>query len=332
LISYLRDEPDILVLTTKRDPFGMNLSGASLSGLGPGQPDAEAKLQRSMELPEPFRADYQASISLPALSAAVSETGAYIAAFALATLALATAASIILSRQIVRPLGSLLMGVQALSASLVSGEGFERLAINTRDELGELTEEFNRMGGELVAAHRELLRQNDELKEVDQLKDDFLSTTSAELRSPLNTIIGLADSMLGSGSLSEDDRNTVRYIAASGKKLYGMIGDVLDYTKLEHGDVALKPRVFELKPLVDLVLRFCSGLKQRNVELFNLIEPELLVRADEGRIEQVLYNLIGSAVRRTAQGSVIVRSQREAERVIISISDWGTNEAAFNPI
>jgi two-component system sensor histidine kinase ChiS len=323
----LRSEPNTLVLTTRRDPFGMNLSGSSLYGPASRQPDAEARVQRSVDLPEPFRADYQASISLPALSATVSETGAYIAAFALATLALATAASIILSRQIVRPLGSLLVGVQALSASLVSGEGFERLAINTQDELGELTEEFNRMGSELVAAHRELLRQNDELKEVDQLKDDFLSTTSAELRSPLNTIISLADSMLGSDALSEDDRNTVRYIATSGKKLYGMIGDVLDYTKLEHGDVALKPRVFELKPLADLVLRFCSGLKKKNVELFNLIEPELLVRADEGRIEQVLYNLIGCAVRRTGQGSVIVRSQREAERVIISISDWGTNEA-----
>ncbi|HAE23182.1 MAG TPA: hypothetical protein DCG47_12805 [Spirochaetaceae bacterium] len=322
-----RSAPDILVLTTKRDPFGMNLSGSSISELKSKQLNAEPRVQRAITLPEPFSADYQAWISLPALSLAVSETGAYIAAFALATLALAAAASVILSRQIVRPLGSLLLGVQALSASLVTGEGFERLPINTQDELGELTEGFNRMGSELVAAHRELLRQNDELKEVDQLKNDFLSTTSAELRSPLNTIISLADSMLGSESLSEDDRNTVRYISTSGKKLYGMIGDVLDYTRLEHGDVALQPRVFELKPLADLVLRFCSGLKKKNVELFNLIEPELLVRADEGRIEQVLYNLIGYAVRRTGQGSVIVRSQREAEFVVISVSDWGGNEA-----
>ncbi len=313
-------EPNAPVLTTRRDPFGANLSGAPYPADQPGSGYAF----KAIQLPPPLTGSFFARISLPQLSESVSEISAYIAAFALATILLSSAASLILSRQIVRPLVSLLSGVRGLSYALSTGEGFKNLAIPAKDELGDLTVAFNTMGEELITLHGDLKNQNVELKEVSRLKDEFLGTTSSALRSPLNSIVSLAESMQNSTALSEDDRKTVRLIASTGKKLYGMIGDVLDYTKLEYGDIIIRPRPCELKPIVDIVLRFCSGLKPQAVELFNLVDPDLIITADEARMEQVLYNIIGRAVRTTRQGTVIVRSQRDGNQAIISVSDTGS--------
>ena len=342
------DGDDTVDLTTRRDAYGRNLAGSPFQPVpdGPlaGVPrqvrrteNGVTRLVRPVELPPPLSGRYRATVSLPDSAGVISETSAYIGAFTVATIILAAAASYLMSRQIVAPLQTLLAGVDGFTGRIESGRRFEPLAVPGTDEIGELTESFNRMGRKLGEAYATLREQNLELRELDKVRDEFLAETSQELRTPLNGMISLADGMLMSPGLPENDRRTVRLLARTGRKLYTMIDDILDYSRLAHDDIRLAPRAFELKPLADVVVRFCHGVKRPEVELYNLIEGDRIVYADESRIEQVLYNLVGNAVKYTARGSIILRSSEEGGAIKVSISDTGPGippdqlEAVFAP-
>jgi two-component system sensor histidine kinase ChiS len=104
-----------------------------------------------------------------------------------------------------------------------------------------------------------------------------------------------------------------------------MVNDILDYTRLEHADMELSLRTFELKPMVDTVVRFCSSIKNPETELLNLVEPGRLVHGDEARLEQVMYKLVGRAIRLAVSGTITVRSWEEESILHVSVSRSGDN-------
>lgn len=330
-----------VALSTRIDAYGRGLEGSALRPfvpLGDGESIGTATeyrdetgnqyAVRAIRLPAALSANYLATVAMPVGTAAVSEVGAYLMTFSFATLMLAAAASFLLARQLVQPVRALLRGVEDLSGKLEEGAPFEPIPAGAGDEIGELTDAYNRMGRRLREALATLREQNEELRQLDRIKDDFLANTSTEIRTPLNAIVGLAESMEVSSELKDDYRRTVGLIARTGRKLYAMVDDILDYSRLEHGDVHLAMRDFELRSLVDMVVRFCSGLKRGDVELFNLIEPGTMVSGDPSRVEQILYNLVGNAVKYTVRGSVIVRSWEEGGRVAVSVNDTGPGMAS----
>jgi len=177
---------------------------------------------------------------------------------------------------------------------------------------------------------RELTRErqvSERLRRVDKLKDDFLANTSHELRTPLNGIIGLTESLLD--RFAEDPpgktRANMNMIIASGKRLTSLVNDILDFSKLKRQDLQLQRKPIDMRVLTDLVLRFSELLiAGKKVALKNEIPKDLpAVHGDENRLQQILHNLVGNAIKFTESGAVTVSAVENNGMVLISISDTG---------
>jgi signal transduction histidine kinase/streptogramin lyase len=188
----------------------------------------------------------------------------------------------------------------------------------------------------LFLAQQKKLRKareiNERLQQADKLKDEFLANTSHELRTPLNGIIGIADSLIDgvSGDLSDKTKANLQLIVTSGKRLSSLINDILDFSKLKHQQLELQQKSVSLREQVDCVLMVSqSMLAKKPIKLVNKIDLDLPpVFADENRLQQILYNLIGNAIKFTEKGSVEISAQRQNDDIKISISDTGIGIAA----
>jgi PAS domain S-box-containing protein len=151
------------------------------------------------------------------------------------------------------------------------------------------------------------------LRQVDKLKDEFLANTSHELRTPLNGIIGLAESLAAgaAGQVNQQQASNLSLITASGKRLAALVNDILDFSKLRHHDLQLQLQAVDLRSLTDVVLALSRPLAAgKALTLANEIATDLpLVSADENRLQQILYNLVGNAIKFTSVGSVTVSAQ-----------------------
>jgi len=170
---------------------------------------------------------------------------------------------------------------------------------------------------------------NTKLTRVDKMKDEFLANTTHELRTPLNGIIGIAESLIGdsSESSSEGTKKELSLIASSGRRLTYLINDILDFSRLKEGDIELQKNPLDISRLVNTVLVLSKPLCQgKPVELINRIPADLpLVEGDVNRIQQILHNLVGNAIKFTREGSIKVSAQKSegTEMIEISVSDTG---------
>lgn len=167
---------------------------------------------------------------------------------------------------------------------------------------------------------------SDKLNSLNNLKDEFLAVTSHELKTPLNGIIGLSESLnSGINSLSLEERHSLSLINVSAKRLTNLVDDIMVFSKLKHGDIKLNKRVVNISKVVDMVVRVCEvSIKSKNIKLINLVDdkaPKII--ADEGRLQQILYNLIGNAVKFTSRGSVTIEYKQNNNYLEVSISDTG---------
>ncbi len=168
---------------------------------------------------------------------------------------------------------------------------------------------------------------NRRLREVNQLKDEFLANTSHELRTPLHGITGIAESMIGgaAGELPDAAKANLAMMVASGRRLSHLVDDILDFSKLRHESLELARRPVELHALVDVVLTLSAGLVgSDDLKLVNAVAPDLpAADADENRLQQILYNLIGNAIKFTEQGTVEVSAAVVGEQLVIQVDDTG---------
>lgn len=172
-----------------------------------------------------------------------------------------------------------------------------------------------------------LLQQNDRLQHLDQLKDEFLANTSHELRTPLHGMIGLSESLLSGsgGSLAPAAQEQLTLIVSSGRRLSSLIDDLLDLSKLNHADLELQLAPIAVYDTVAVVLAvFKSIAEPKGLALINEAEAELpRIMADANRLQQILFNLIGNAVKFTDKGSITVRTKQAANGIAISVLDTG---------
>jgi two-component system sensor histidine kinase ChiS len=178
-----------------------------------------------------------------------------------------------------------------------------------------------------LAKEKAQLEAAESLRRMDRLKDEFLANTSHELRTPLQGIIGLAESMLdgAAGRLSEAASRNLSMIVTSGQRLATLVNDILDFSKMKNQELTLRKQSVDLRVAVDVVLRLIAPLAQaKSLELVNEVDPATPpVLADEDRLQQVLHNLVGNAVKFTDQGSVRVRAVVEGGRVRVQVVDTG---------
>lgn len=165
---------------------------------------------------------------------------------------------------------------------------------------------------------------NDQLRQVDALKDQFLANTSHELRTPLNGIIGLSESLID-GETDASKRENLSLIVSSGKRLSSLVNDLLDFSKLKNFDIQLQQKALDLHSLADIVLNVSLPLvKNKSLELINSVATDLpAVFADENRLQQILHNLVGNAIKFTEKGSVEITAEQEDEQIKVWVKDTG---------
>ncbi|MCA9957741.1 MAG: GAF domain-containing protein, partial [Anaerolineales bacterium] len=166
-----------------------------------------------------------------------------------------------------------------------------------------------------------------QLRQVDQLKSEFLASMSHELRTPLNSIIGFADVLLEGldGDLNARMEEDVRLIRDSGAHLRELIGDILDMSKIEAGRMELRYEMINMRQMAQDIMATANPLAQeKSLSLqLELTDDVNTVEADRTRIRQVLWNIMGNAIKFTEKGSVTLAMEVEKDELLVAIRDTG---------
>jgi CheY-like chemotaxis protein len=156
----------------------------------------------------------------------------------------------------------------------------------------------------------QLEHSKDAAEAASRAKSTFLANMSHEFRTPLNAILGFTQIMARDKRLPADHKQDIEIIHRSGEHLLGLINDVLDMSKIESGRTRLNQRSFDLVRMLEgLEEMFALRAEQKGVALSLKLAPEVprYVTADDGKLRQVLMNLLGNAVKFTDQGRVELR-------------------------
>ena len=176
-------------------------------------------------------------------------------------------------------------------------------------------------------AYQTIQNMNNQLLELDKLKDEFLANTSHELRTPLNGIINLTQSVIEktNGQLESLQMEDLKLVITSGRRLSRLVNDILDMSCLQRGEIKLTKKTLDVKAAASVVLHVLEHLKEdKKIELINSIPKDLpYVEADEERLLQILYNLIGNAIKYTKIGSVEVGGRQQGGTLKLWVKDSG---------
>ena len=182
----------------------------------------------------------------------------------------------------------------------------------------------------------EQLEMAEKLREVDRLKTDFLARMSHELRTPLNSIIGFADVLLMGldGDLTERMTEDLQLIRGGGYHLRDIISDILDMSKIEAGRLELVYEVFDVRRVASELMATAAPLAgQKGLELrLEITEGLKPLTADRTRIRQVLWNIIGNAIKFTDHGSITVAICPDDDDVLFVVTDTGIGIGPENQV
>jgi len=231
--------------------------------------------------------------------------------------------TVILAEYIIIPIKKLTRGTQKVS----EGNLECKIRINRTDEFGVLADAFNSMVGNLKKAYMEITSANAELKKANRLKDDFLANTSHELKTPLTGIIGIAESLIdgAAGNMTDTQTSNLQMIVFSGKRLTHLVNDILDFSKMKNNDIILHKKPVDMRQITELVSTLLTPvIGSKPVKIHNNINAKMPpAYADENRIQQIMYNLMGNAIKFTDSGSITVSSSQSESEMEISIADTG---------
>jgi PAS domain S-box-containing protein len=166
---------------------------------------------------------------------------------------------------------------------------------------------------ERLRTERELKEAKEKANLANLAKSQFLSNMSHELRTPLNAVLGFSDLMSRDTQLSQSHKNNLSIIKKSGEHLLSLINSVLEISKIESGSIGIKNNRFDFPLLIkDINDLFALKAKDKNLHLDFELPDNLprFIKADQGKLRQVLINIIGNAIKYTEKGSVKIRITR----------------------
>ena len=192
------------------------------------------------------------------------------------------------------------------------GDFSVRVPVESQDEIGELASSFNQMAETLAAG--ESMRRN------------FIANTSHELKTPMTTIAGFVDGILD-GTIPEEKRNHyLKIVSQEVKRLSRLVKTMLDLSKIDSGEMKLRPTRFDLSNTIFVtLLSFEKAIEDKKIEIRGLeTASSLFVDGDPDMIHQVLYNLLENAVKFTnAEGYIDIRLSETNDRVTVTIKNSG---------
>lgn len=216
-----------------------------------------------------------------------------------------------MAAQLTHPIHLLAEGAKSLG----DGNLDTQIAIDRKDEIGLLAKEFNIMAVKL--------------KELDQLKDDFVSSVSHELRSPLSAISGYVELLTSKPLeqiLPEKRTKAFNIIQESTVRLTQFINDILDVAKLKSGRVEIRKAPFSLKQSADEIFGLFAPLfEKKKIHPYVYVDANVpMIQADEEKLKQVITNLVSNALKFTPEGGAIsIACQDEPDKLVVSVSDTG---------
>jgi signal transduction histidine kinase/ActR/RegA family two-component response regulator len=223
---------------------------------------------------------------------------------------------------------STLVAVDGLAALAGIALVFLRRRYDLVIESAGVVREYETEYAEKEREARSLAQVNEELRRLDELKSEFLAMVSHELRTPLTAIIGYSRLLIRQvhGSLTPKQLEQQEAIFRGAQRLTDLINDLLDVSRLEAGRVELQPRPTDVRQAVAQAISVVAVAAQaKQIRVTNALGPELPpIKADPTRLQQILVNLLGNAVKFTpAAGAVRVYGGRQRDHVWIAVEDTG---------
>lgn len=228
---------------------------------------------------------------------------------------------------------------EQLAVGLTNAKALEQLE-NIVEELSVLNEQYQKQNeqitsqnNELIELHEklklnaeELARQKERAEELTQVKSDFLASMSHELRTPLNSILGLTELVIKDSSSTLKTKERLGIVLRNGNKLLTLINNILEFSKIETGMVELKTEEFSLRDFASDIFKFIEPLileKKLNFSLIYEFDNDKLIESDKSKVEQMIINLLGNAVKFTEAGDVAIKFKASAKDLEIVVSDTG---------
>lgn len=199
--------------------------------------------------------------------------------------------------------------------------------LNQNERITDKNEQLVKLHTEIKLKAEELEKAKNRAEELTVLKSQFLASVSHELRTPLNSIIGLTELIIKDNTTDGNARKRLNVVFRNGKKLLSLINNILDYLKIESGKTNTKKDSFLLSALIREIDQFFEPLiKDKNLIFQIDYKPinDLLLITDRRKLEQIIINLIGNAIKFTKKGLVTLTIARIADSELkITVSDTG---------
>lgn len=221
-----------------------------------------------------------------------------------------------LSRSISLPIQK----IEETAAAIAAGDFGRRVAVNTNDELGDLSKSLNRMADELQS-------EMDKLEKLDRVRTDFVANVSHELKTPLTAIRGYIET-LEDGAV-EDTETSYKFLGIINnhtKRLSNILDDLLRLAEIENVENVFEAVTFDVKSMIDdVVWQLTSAISEKHHNLgVDYNGKDFDIRGDKNKIERVLVNLIDNAVKYTSEeGRIEVALFEQKDNILITIKDDG---------
>ncbi len=178
-------------------------------------------------------------------------------------------------------------------------------------------------------AEEELRKSAEELANLNESKDRFISIISHDLRTPFSSILGYTDLLLGNRELPETKQvEYISFIQESAKNMLDLVNSLLDWTRLQTGRIKFEPQKIDASLLANKCINILGGTAlQKNITLVSNVNRQIYIHADENLMMQVLNNLVSNAIKFTNPGgSITINANPKPEEhvVQISVKDTGT--------